>query len=234
MKELPTISHSVAAALSRWLAGVNIGTQELSSIVEFYQSLDIKHNSSETFYRGLVITKKGFDELIATEKLQLKKRVAESWTCDLRISKTFMPRDSNIKKSKECGIVLKRKIPNNKVKFNLQKIWEVYADVWKQVSIKKGLATDLPFDLRGYILLEGIGNLKECELVTDTICTSCSVGEMSHLRFKYDESMLEFLLSNFDLDMQSVLKLEYKIDNQHIVYMSSVNRGTWRIDSIKI
>ena len=211
---------------------------DLDIIAKFYKSLKIKHDSSKLYYRGIGVSKKGFLELMKTGKLLLKKRMSESWSCDRLVAKRFLPYYSKVhKKNGSAGIILKRTIPKSAIIFNLHEISRKYKKIQNRVSymdIVRGHHQDLPFGASGYDMLDEIENMGECELVTNTVCAACNLGEMSYMTFQYDQSdiiMRDFLLSEIALNEKSRKKLEnHKIEDSSVVVLQLQNSGTWIIN----
>ena len=234
MNKLPKISNKIASLFNGWVLGDGVeSSRDLKIMVEFYQSLYERHDSSKIYYRGITVTQNGFNVLIRTGKLKLKKRNTESWACRMDIAEGFMPMDIYLSQKNQAGIILQRKIPPAKVKFNLEKIWEAYKYVFDQMDFNDlvdGFYTNPPFGVEGYEMLERINDMEECELVTDTVCTSCMLEEVGHMRFTYEEFMLEFLLSDMKLDKKSKYLLLDNIKDQYVLHMSHDGRGSWTID----
>ena len=203
MKYPPKIPASVGISLLVWVDGTDdLTKKELNDIEKFYASLKIKHNNT-WYFRGLRISRDGAYDLFSTGKLDLRKRDSESWSCKYNIAKTFLPEDRSLKLRGSLGILMAKKIPANKVLFNLLEIEKMYYNVLEEDSI------GIYFDEDGYAALESIERLNECELITKTVCTTCSIDDMRHIEFVYQneyDDVIDGFLDMFDLDRKSKQK----------------------------
>ena len=178
MKTPPTPERHVIQSILHWVVDGSYADEVVrKNMKEFYRSLKsygIKHNSKEIFFRGLRITEKGLMEFFKKGSLKLKNRNAESWTCDEYIAENFAKgRDYD----DFSGIILAKQIPENKVVINFQQIREAYG---KFKVIEDAYWEEALFAIDEY---------DECELVTDTICTKCSVKEVAVVEFVYNNYM---------------------------------------------
>ena len=196
LKELPPIPHEVARSLSDWVMGSKT-FKNLNLAKKFYQSLGIKQHK-EFYYRGLRISKTGLIELFNNGHVNLKKRKMESWTCDFDVAYMFTRKSSK----NNCGIVLKKKVPDNKVIINLDLLWRKYDKIYDDVLLGK-----LDYDVLGgrYALdtLTTIRSFKgECEVVTENICNKCKMEDITTLSWQnillvddvyFIDALIEFL-----------------------------------------
>ena len=191
MNSLPKITDTIAEALNDWLTGSTINSKSVKHISKFYKSLNIKHDNSIYYYRGMSISVDGFKKLLKSGKLNLKKRLAESWSCKDQIAYEFMI-STSFKKSDDlkCGIRLKRRISDRDVLADVGGILDAYMQHY--LNSNKDVLGGFGYDLMGYMY-----TLDECELMTRTICDSCDVDELDMITFIYsswmDEILLDFL-----------------------------------------
>ena len=244
MKNLPKLPDEIAELIgiwidqSMWIDGSDMKKIYLSKIKEFYESLKIKHSSSREYYRGIRITDKGFDELCKTGSVKLRSHLSESWSCRKNVSMKFLPSADAIKLgSGGAGILLARSIPSNKIWFNIDAIGRKYKkayvdyentdEYWDTVSSGKW-----PIGEHGYAMLSHLHTLKECELVTSTVCTKCKLDECALIRFLYEEDneYIPEFLDRLKLNKTDMYDFEHKINHRYVVEL--VKRGSnWNINS---
>ena len=203
MKIPPKMPEDIAELLIWWSNLPKLKAPELRQIQEFYRSIGKKHNSKKPYYRGLRISKDGFNKMIRTRKLHLKSRVAESWACRLSAAEKFA---HSFDQGGANGILVKA-IPNNKVWFNMEQIRRSYVKFANEED-------DRVIGPTGVELLERVNMLKECELVTETICTKCDMEEMERITFQFDgsEKIIDFLKSIVTDKRYAILIPEYSPD----------------------
>ena len=223
-EQLPTIPNDVTDLLWDWIQnkkGIKNSKKGLLTIKRFYDSLGIKHNSNKAYYRGLGISGPGFIELITRGSVKLKNRASESWSCMVGSAGRFIPADNKIKDG--CGILLRKRIPENKVIVDLQKMVNHYDSVRhddsSDIFIKYG-----PMNYSAsWHLLNNIDAMKECELVTQTICTDCNQADMIIMKFKNDERL-------YNSKTEYILGFLYNLDPSE-VHGDSIYNWLDRIES---
>ena len=173
--EIP--SHKISAALYYWvLRGIDkVDDNELKLLADWYRSLGIKHDYSKLYYRGLSISNVGFSEFAKSGQLKLKPRLAESWSCHKSVAHEFS--EVNVLDHvTNHSIMLGMKIKEKDVLFDLDGIAKLY----EKVDVDK-----LPINFNS--ALQKIKKYEECELVTKTLCTRCSVDtSIVAIAFRYD------------------------------------------------
>ena len=183
MRKLPQIPNNVISdALYYWVSyGMEgfdvIGVDGVKLLSNWYKSLNTKKlNSSVLYYRGLMISDSGFSKFSASGKLKLKKKPAESWTCRRDVAYRFSE-ESVFHNTSNSSIMLGMKMQEKNVLFNLSNLPEIYKNVDLSDASKNFLDA-----------LKMIESYDECELVTNTTCTSCSIGtDIISISFKYNK-----------------------------------------------
>ena len=226
MKNLPKIPESVGRIISHWIQNPRgVSWKEVQEISKFYHSLNIKHSKSDMYYRGLSISPIGIDDVLRTYKLELHYRGVESWSCKLSTASKFTPRLKDIIRKESGGIVLAKSIPENKILFDLNKLYDTYS----KVIGKTGLG--VYFDSKGLIALEDIDIMDECELVTNTICTKCDYSDMVKIEFKYVESHKDIILGflgKFKWDLKTSMRVDISYLTPGVtIHMNRKVGGSW-------
>ena len=221
MNSAPHIPDEIAKNITKWLRKRDkLKTSDLKQISNFYHSLDIYHNDHMKYYRGLNITKDGFDDFLKSGKLKLKKRSAESWTCNSDIAFKFTPDVYMINQMGIAGIILRKQIPENKMWFNLEKLANRYA-------------YHRELDHPAYIMMEQIKSMKECELVSKSICTSCTIDDFDLVEFKHHVSNKNSIafLESLNLDSRSwntiSSRMGRKGQNYSVIRVTRINSKSW-------
>ena len=203
--------------LTTWLQGKKHMKDSMSKIElvrDFYQSLGLKHDSNKTYYRGLAITDKGFDEFLINKSIKLKKLNAESWSCREKIA-------TNFAESSSTGIVLRRKVPANKVIVNFSILQNAFHKVdWKD-------SPDYIQRLRDHMLEYS----DECELVAESICTKCKLDEVQSILIPWSmlASWRPTTTKNYVLEFLRGLKNTKSSVDEFLNYM---DRYDWKHSNI--
>ena len=176
MKKLPKIPDSVIESISWWVGGgmSRLSSGALEDIKQFYTSLKIKHNSNVELYRGIRLSYKGFNKLMTTGIVELKKRKAEGWSHDIDVANEFMST-----RGSEYGIILGMKIPKNKIIVDIQKLHDTYRHLFNK--------NDSRISSMAETILVGLGGLRsEMEVIVEPICTKCTIDNVIKMNFRYD------------------------------------------------
>ena len=229
MKNLPQITEPIASVILQWVrASDKVSASDVEIMAEFYQSLEhfgIKHDISMDYYRGLNLSENGILKLLETDHVKLKDNKYESWSCMFETAINFV---------EGSGVILKKNIPARKVIINLQQILEEY-------NSSKNLS-----DMETKVL-RAIRVYDECELVTDTICTSCSVKEITDIKIYYGSGgplrgmdamdiFVDFwsrrkISRSLELLLETLPMKKYKkIFWNKYLFFHSTKRGTWGYD----
>ena len=185
MKSLPIPNQQIIESIDDWITGNTLLPKAShDNIKNFYQSLEkygVKHDSKQLFYRGLKISEKGLVEFFKTDVVKLKGMGSESWTCEMEIAERFV--------NYPGGMVLAKKIPHLNVIINLGQVIEVYSKYYCDVDMND----DYFSTCNGWLdTLDNIKVLDECELITKTICTKCSIDDVvSIMVSSYKPNMTE-------------------------------------------
>ena len=215
MKNTIPFPEHIGDLIVRWLAAdyeLASSSRLISEVKEFYHSLKLPHDSKRPFYRGLTISPEGFVKFMWKQKLELRHKKIESWSCDKFISYGFALRD-------RFGIVLERSIPQKKLIMNFIELFRYYEDAYDKRD----------FDILGYdskSALDSISRLSyECELLTDSVCTSCTIDEVSAIAFPWwhDRSRDEVTI-NF---LKSLKNRDNYVDN-FIDYIETYDNDSWK------
>ena len=193
MKKLPPLPDWVLIqSIDYWLEGNAFSAKGLhENMRDFYLSLkdySVKHDPKKLFYRGLSLSDKGLMEFFRNGEVKLKNRGAESWTCDINVAQRFVEFQGS------SGIVLAKKIPSMDVIINLEQVQEAY----NTYDWENNTTDDEDIQDEWYDTLAQLENLDECELVTETICTKCSVDEIVQIDFLYESDMMEIFMEFLD------------------------------------
>ena len=172
MKKLPKIPVDVAESIYNWVDGNKLKSSKINKINEFYKHLGLKWDSNTPLYRGLSLSPVGFEELMITGKIKLKKRPVESWSCDFVIAKRF----SN---GQNYGAVLRKQLSTSDIILDLQELYNTYENVYAMQEYSDGTALD-----KGTVkMFDKIRYYGECEILTKTICTNCDISDLNRIRF---------------------------------------------------
>ena len=199
-----SMPYDVSAAIYDWVGGSKLGSSSLKLLKEFYYAIGPQHSDRVEYYRGLQISLLGFINLLEDRKLKLKSRPSESWSCNRDVAYNIV-RDFGRQKD-NAGIVLYRTIPHNKLVADLQEIYNYYQP-WMDEE------NDEILDSAGREAVQRIAEYNECELLTETVCTSCSIDEIDGIMFIYQSDIqeeLEHFLSGFknvDSSIKKFIKL---------------------------
>ena len=246
MKQVKEFDQDVAYSILDWVEGDQLDSSELENISYFYRSLGIKHDASRLYHRGLTVTKKGFNEFLDTERLKLKKRDAESWSCYKAVGYQFAS-----KHYLRSGLLLTRKIPQNKVIVNLVSLYEYYEETY--FATKKTARQDDYGKLGeyGFMALQHMSKfMGECEILSETLCTSCNIDDVSGIVFVPDSNSENiYVMANFARFLRNLKKIDknavefinlVKSNNYtHIPYEEVIildkSKGTWNLsyDNVK-
>ena len=237
MKIPPKIPENVAKHIVDWVDNPKkISTNDIRDISEFYSSLNLKHSQSTVYYRGLQISDPGVVYFLNNGNLKLVNKIAESWACKFSVARKFLPMGIGLSKFDEGGIILAKKIPANKVLFDMKAMLELYTPF-----VKRG--TGNVYDIAGSTgakALRSMNKFGECELVTRTVCTKCDIGDMIHIEFQYYNfdrrsyaGLLDTFLDRFKWDSKSQKLVKYIYDiisNRSIVRINRSDIGsTWNL-----
>ena len=215
MKPIP---ENIAKYLRAWVnpqVVYKFGGNILKETTDWYRSMKPKHDSSKIYYRGLGISPDGFISFLENSKIKLKKIDMESWTCDEDMGRIFA--EDRIETGTHVGaIILRKRIPKNKVIFDFSVIYEMYADKhkeWNKFRDYDSMSQDEYYTDR---LLDTIKIFSECELVSSSICTSCSIDEVQQISFRYDQSNKSYsklLMKQLPEFLEHVELLDWYISN---------------------
>ena len=200
MRAPPKMPMDIGRTIYDWIYDPDSLPQRyLDDLVEFYDELNIKHDNVE-YYRGIKVSQDGTYDFLLGGVLKLKNRGIESWSCKYETAESFMPRTQRILNNYESGILLSRKIPAKSVLFNINQIGAAYSYVFDEENI------GVYFDEDGYNALLSIYDHNECELVTETVCTKCSIEDMVQIKFMYHngyDDIIDDFFRLFKLDSKS-------------------------------
>ena len=169
MKYLPKITTNIEQTIKRWVIdSKDVKPNDIELFIELYDLLEmsghVKHNPKAKFYRGLNVSYDGMEKFINTGTVDLKRRKLESWSCDIHMAGEFVP---------EEGVILERSIPRNKVLMNLEHVLQAYSNK-KNWPIENSTGQNQPIKR----LIKVLEMFDECELITSTICTKCTIKDM--------------------------------------------------------
>ena len=186
MKTPPIVLSPIVTLINNWIRGEKLNKGSINAIQKFYQLLDIKHRANRKVYRGLQLSPKGFEKFMTTGKLNLKKRLSESWSCQYSTASKFANHD--------YGVIIFNTIPKNKIIIDIEEFYKKYVG-----NPNNSMALDT--------LLGRIKYYSECEIITNSICTKCDVKNALIINFTLDGYMRtvnsEELVKNFS-EYQSV------------------------------
>ena len=197
--KIPVMPEFIGELIFDWLHAIESNKSDLLAIENWYDTLDVKHDNKKTYYRGINVSKKGFDTLINTGKLQLQKKLSESWTCRKSVAKRFAS-GKTIKVSASAAkiytilgrggasVILQKTVPKDKIWFNLDAIKSLYDQFSDRVIGRYNVSYVLH-------LIKDIKKFDECKLITKTVCTKCNIQDISEIRFIWDgsENQMGFL-----------------------------------------
>ena len=213
MKKLPKMPEDLAYFIYRWVMGHKLRQNELDDIGSFYNNLGLGHSKNVLSYRGLSIGTQGFIKLMQSGKIKLKTRDSESWSCKINVARTFA-------KMGYTGIIMAKKIPENKVIIDLQKLLWIYQNSYMERD--NHILGDY-----GRKMFRAIATSNECEMLTETICTKCDIKDVQEISLGFpQDAMIPYVtkfLSNFKLDRTAKNFLE---ENPPFDYFSFNNRVT--------
>ena len=198
---------------------------EIKDLAEFYNSLKLRRDYSGEYFRGLKIRESGFESLAKFGTLKLIKRKTESWSCDLDVARRFSLA-TIFNGQTTYGLILKRDIPDNKVLFSMSDIYDYYEDA----KYEDNIVSD-----RGIDAIDALEYHMECEVVTKTICTSCSLlSDVREISLLYNDR-----ISNIDALIR-ILGLEYDFeeieddleDGNTVLNIRKV-RNKWKLDIVE-
>ena len=248
MKQIQKIPPYIAISIDRWIAGKKLNFDDLANMAGFYRSLGLKHDASKLYHRGLSISKVGFNKFLDTGKLKLKTQDSESWSCSKPIAYLFANKYASV-----SGLVLSKKIPKNKMIINLVDLYEYYKDTYlvirkgtkKVVSSAGGGKRDYGYlGKEGFRAIQHIHQfIRECEILSETVCTSCSVNDMSGIVFVPDSrsdfnsnskyKFAKFLNTLKKVDKKAVEFVNLVKSNSSIPYKKTIIldkvKGVWRL-----
>ena len=183
MSSLPKIDDSVGDAISDWTIKANPTSRIVNTLEKFYDSIfDFvePHKKNKLYYRGLSISDDGFRKFTVRGQLDLKSKLAESWSCHLHIARRF------------GDFTMEREISNRDVIIDFYKVMRLYEKPYKKKDMEY-------FSKSGFEAMRKLNVFKECELLTNTICTSCSIHDMVEIGVEYNESISDSLLDLYYL-----------------------------------
>ena len=179
MKNLPHIPRPITATISGWITGETLMLQRktaksMEDLKLFYRKLKLSHDVGQLFYRGITTSPNGFVEMMVTGKINLKKKELESWSCDMDIARDFST-------NRDFGIIFGKTIPKRKIIADFIKLYDMYEPVKKDYYDGKLYNNNARFDVVS--MLDTIERMKECEILTNSICTKCEVEDCVEISF---------------------------------------------------
>ena len=169
MKNLPEVTDEVAIIIREWAdLGGTLNSKKIAILKDFYSSLGVKWNSKTTMYRGLTLSSLGFEKMMFSGKIKLIKRSTESWTCEFNIARRFY-------NYQDYAVILAKKIPKKSVIIDLNAIYELYRPMMLDKTSSENFMD----------MMNRLHHYNECEILTETLCTSCEIKDLIRIRFAY-------------------------------------------------